>query len=55
MSDETMFLKHTRFEEITQALLNYSKTYDLVPCIKVLQIIKADLKAFEYINNSYEN
>ncbi len=49
VDDVKMFLNHTRFEEITQALLNYSRTYDLVPCIKVLQIVKADLKAFEYI------
>ena len=52
VSDTKMFLNHTRFEEITQALLNYSRTYDLVPCIKVLQIVKADLKAFEYINHN---
>lgn len=51
VSDTRMFLSHTRFEEINQALLNYSKTFDLVPCIRVLQIIKADLKAFEYINS----
>lgn len=51
-SDPTMFLSHTRFEEINQVLLNYSKTYDLVPCIQLLQIIKADLKAFEFIVNS---
>lgn len=51
VSDSAMFLKHTRFEEINQVLLNYSKTFDLVPCIRVLQIIKADLKAFEYINS----
>lgn len=50
VSDVKMFLNHTRFEEINKALLNYSKTFDLVPCIKVLQIIKADLKAFEHIN-----
>lgn len=50
VSDMRMFLSHTRFEEINQAMLNYSKTFDLVPCIKVLQIVKADLKAFEYIN-----
>ena len=50
VTDVKMFLDHTRFEEINQALLNYSKTYDLVPCIQVLQIIKADLKAFEYIS-----
>lgn len=51
VSDAKMFLNHTRFEEINQALLNYSKTFDLVPCIKVLQVVKADLKAFEYINH----
>lgn len=51
LTDVSMFLKHMRFEEINEALLNYSRTYDLVPCIKVLQIIKADLKAFEYINS----
>jgi hypothetical protein len=45
-----MFLQQVRYEEIIMSLLNYSKTFDLIPCIKVLQIIKADLKAFEYIN-----
>lgn len=52
VSDIRMFLAHTRFEEINQALLNYSRTFDLVPCIKVLQIVKADLKAFEYITKN---
>jgi hypothetical protein len=52
VTDRRMFLNHTRFEEITESLLNYSRTFDLVPCIKVLQIVKADLKAFEYITNS---
>lgn len=50
VEDFSMFLRHTRYEEITQVLLNYGRTFDLVPCVKVLQIIKADLKAFEYIN-----
>lgn len=50
VDDAKMLLRHLRYEEITQSLLNYSKTFDLVPCIKVLQIIKADLKAFEYMN-----
>ena len=50
IEDTGMFLRHVRFEEINQALLNYYHTFDLVPCIKVLQIVKADLKAFEYIN-----
>lgn len=44
-----MFLKHARGEEITRVLNNYYKTYDLIPCNKLLQLIKADLKAFENI------
>lgn len=51
VEDIQMFLSHTRFSEIQEALLNYSKTFDLIPCIQVLQIVKADLKAFEYIRN----
>ena len=50
VEDFGMFLRHTRYEEITQVLLHYGKTYDLVPCVKVLQLVKADLKAFEYLN-----
>ncbi len=52
VEDTRMFMSHTRFEEINQVLLNYSRTFDLVPCIQVLQIIKADLKAFEYFNKN---
>lgn len=50
VEDTRMLLRHLRFEEITESLLNYARSFDLVPCIKVLQIIKADLKAFEYLN-----
>lgn len=52
VQDARMFMSHTRFEEINQVLLNYARTYDLVPCIQVLQIIKADLKAFEHISRN---
>lgn len=47
LENNQMFLKHSRGEEITQVLNNYYKTYDLIPCLKVLRIIKADLKSFE--------
>lgn len=52
VEDAKMFMSHTRFEEINEVLLNYSKTYDLVPCIQVLQVVKADLKAFEYLSKN---
>lgn len=50
VENSQMFMSHMRLEEINEVLLNYSKTYNLIPCIQLLQLIKADLKAFEYIN-----
>lgn len=49
LDDSKMFLKHSRGEEISQVLNNYYKTYDLIPCLKALKLIKADLKSFESI------
>lgn len=49
LPDNKMFLKHSRGEEITEVLNNYYKTYDLIPCLKALRVIKADLKSFEHI------
>ena len=47
LDDNKLFLKHSRAEEITFVLNNYYKNYDLIPCLKLLRLIKADLKAFE--------
>lgn len=44
-----MFLKHVRLNEIYQVLLNYTKTYDLTLAIKLLKLIKLDIKALESI------
>lgn len=49
LDDDKMFLKHSRAEEITRVLNNYYKTYDLIPCLKVCKLIKADLCAFETV------
>ena len=48
--NKQLFLKHARAEEISLVLLNYFKNYDLTNCMKLLRIIKADLKVIEYIN-----
>ena len=50
LSESTMFLKQSRSEEISNVLANYCKTYDLLPCLKALKVIKADLKSFESIS-----
>ena len=47
VEDKEMFLKHSRFGEICNCLLDYSKTYNIVPCTRLLRLIKCDLKAFE--------
>lgn len=49
VGEQTAFLKHSRFEEITRALNIYSKTYDLRPCLKLLYLIKSDIKILENI------
>lgn len=49
LEDDKLFLKHSRAEEITRVLNNYYKTYDLIPCLKMLRLIKADLCAFETV------
>ena len=49
IDNRQMFLKHARCSEITAVLNNYFKTYDLTNCIKLLRIIKADLKCLESI------
>lgn len=49
LTDDKMFLKHSRAEEITRVLNNYYNTYDLIPCLKLLKLIRADLIAFETI------
>jgi hypothetical protein len=43
------FLNHSRVQEIVEVLDNYYKTYDLRPCLKLIYLIKSDLKAFESI------
>lgn len=47
VKDVEMFMKNARLLEISYVLANYAKTYDLTKCIKLLRIIKADLKALE--------
>lgn len=49
VNNKQMFLKHARCNEITLVLNNYFKTYDLTSCLRLLRMIKADLKCLESI------
>ena len=48
--DKIMFLRHARADEISLVLNSYFKTYDITNCLKLMRIIKADLKVCEYFN-----
>ena len=50
LDNPNQFYKHSRFEEINKCMLNYAKTYELIPCQKLLQYVKADLKVCEFIS-----
>lgn len=45
--DKQMFMRHSRAQEISQVLNSYFKDYNLTNCVKLLRLIKADLKALE--------
>lgn len=49
--EDTAFLKHARFGSISECLYNYYKTGDIIPCQKLLNIIRSDLKLLEEISN----
>lgn len=51
LENKQMFLRHARCNEITIVLNNYFKTYDITNCIKLLQLIKADIKCLESLKN----
>lgn len=47
VEDKDMFLKHARADEISLVLAKYFKEKDITTCVKLLRIIKSDLKALE--------
>lgn len=47
--NQTLFLKHSRAEEISKVLAYYFKTYDITKAIQLLKLIKLDLLALETV------
>jgi hypothetical protein len=50
LETDITFLKHARFGDISKCLLNYYTTGDIVPCQKLLNLFKYDLKLLEEIS-----
>ena len=50
VENKQIFLKHSRANEITKVLLLYFENYDLQLSVKLLNLLKADLKACEELD-----
>ncbi len=50
MLDDISFLHQARFDSISKCLLNYYRTGDIIPCQKLLNVFKIDLKLLEEIS-----
>ena len=48
--DDIDFLRNARFDEIGKVLLNYYSTKDIIPCQRLLDLVKSDLKVLEEIS-----
>lgn len=49
LDNSSMFLRHSRADEITKVLQQYITDYNLINCIKLIKLIKIDIKALESI------
>lgn len=52
IEEKEMFLRHARAKEIAKCLAHYIDTGDYILCIEFLILLRADLKALEFKNNS---
>lgn len=50
VEDKQLFLKHSRADEICKVILIYLNNYDIQPAVKLLQLVKADLKTLQEIS-----
>lgn len=49
-ANDNSFLRNARFDEISKCMLNYYNTGDIIPCQKLLELIRTDLKVLEEIS-----
>ena len=51
LENKKLFLTHARANEITQVLNNYFDNYDIKNALKLMKVIKADIKCLESLKN----
>lgn len=49
--NKNLFLKHSRVNEIAKVVTLFTENYDITSGMKLLRLIKADLKCFESLKN----
>lgn len=52
VENKQLFLKHSRADEISKVLVKYFQDYDVQLCVSMMNLLKADLKACEYISKT---
>lgn len=52
VKDKEMFYRNSRVDEVTKVLNDYYDTFDIDKCVKVLSLIKADIKLFEQLKRA---
>ena len=50
--NKQLFLQHSRAKEISLALTKYFENYDITICLRLLRLIKADIKSLEQLQNN---
>lgn len=55
VENKQLFLRHSRADEISKVLVKYFQDYDVQLCVSMMNLLKADLKACEYISKNREN
>ena len=49
LPEKQMFYQFSRLDEVYKCLNYYITTYNLIPCVKLLQLIKSDIKVLEML------
>ena len=55
LPNKAAFMRQARCIEITTVMREYFNTYDITQCLKLLKLIKADIKICDYLDRGSKN